>query len=343
MMIVRPATPADLGGLKALAESADTGMTTVPTAEKTIMTRIERSVAAVAGTGRARAEDTFFFVTEKDGAIIGMSTIFPSLGEDRPFYSYRIGHIAKSAPELDIEAQSDILILCNDFHGYDEIATLLVSEKARGSGAGRLTSLSRFLFMKSIEERLSGKVMAEIRGRFLEDGSCPFWDAIASKFFKMSFDEADRRSAHDFRFIADLMPKYPIYTEFLPTDVRENLGTPHHLSGTAMKMLESEGFEFTRCIDIFDGGPSIEAPLSRIRTVASSETAETTIDDNAQADHGERWLAANPAVGRFCATVLHRGPHEGQLKLTSEEAKGLGLEPGETVVASPMRTQRDEK
>ncbi len=340
MMIVRPAAPTDLQGLKTLALSADTGMTTVPTEDTKIMARIERSVAGIEATGRATAEDTFFFVTEKDGVIVGMSTIFPSLGEDRPFYSYRIGHIAKSAPELGLEAQSDVLILCNDFHGYDEIATLLVSKGARGSGAGRLTSLSRFLFMKTIEERLSGKVMAEIRGRFRDDGTCPFWDAIASKFFKMSFDEADRRSAHDFRFIADLMPKYPIYTEFLPDDVRNNLGTPHHLSATAMKMLESEGFEFSRCIDIFDGGPSVEAPLSRIRTVASSETAETTIDDNAPAEAGERWLAANPAVGRFCATVLHRGPHEGQQKLTSDEAKALGLEPGEPILVSPMRTQK---
>lgn len=340
MMIVRPAAPSDLPALKALAESADTGMTTVPTAEKTILERIERSVAAVEGTGKARAEDTFFFVTEKDGAIVGMSSIFPSLGEDRPFYSYRMSHIAKSAPELDIEAQSDILILCNDFHGYDEIATLLVSEKARGSGAGRLTSLARLLFMKSIEDRLSGKVMAEIRGRFRDDGTCPFWDAIASKFFNMSFDEADRRSAHDFRFIADLMPKFPIYTEFLPQDVRDHLGEPHHLSAAAMRMLESEGFEFTRCIDIFDGGPSIEAPLSRIRTVASSETTATVIDDNAAGDHGERWLAANPAAGRFCATVLHRGPSEGQQKLTSDEAKALGLGPGEPILVSPMRTQK---
>ncbi|MEM6912778.1 MAG: arginine N-succinyltransferase [Pseudomonadota bacterium] len=340
MMIVRLATPEDLQGLQALADSADTGMTTVPTASDTIMSRIEKSVAATAGTGKARAEDTFFFVTEKDGVIIGMSTIFPALGEDRPFYSYRISHIAKSAPELDIEAKSEILILCNDFHGYDEVATLLVSDQARGSGAGRLTSLARFMFMKSIEERLSGKVMAEIRGRFRDDGSCPFWDAIASKFFNMSFDEADRRSAHDFRFIADLMPKFPIYTEFLPEDVRENLGTPHHLSAAAKKMLESEGFEFSRCIDIFDGGPSIEAPLSRIRTVAMAETAETKIDDHARADHGERWLAANPAVGRFRATVLHRGPQDGLQSLTTEEAKGLGLDPGEPVLVSPMRTQK---
>ena len=49
-----------------------------------------------------------------------------------------------------------------------------------------------------------------------EDGGSPFWDAIAGRFFGMNFQEADAfNGAHGTQFIADLMPKTPIYTAML--------------------------------------------------------------------------------------------------------------------------------
>ena len=48
-------------------------------------------------------------------------------------------------------------------------------------------------------------------------GNSPFWDALAGRFFGMSFPEADEFNAvHGTQFIADLMPKTPIYVAMLP-------------------------------------------------------------------------------------------------------------------------------
>lgn len=315
-------------------------MTTVPNTRDAIAERVAQSINAIKGEGRAGPKDTFFFVLDHDGAIHGMASIFPALGEDRPFYSYRISKVAAAAPELGLQASSDLLYLCNDFHGYTEIGTLLIAKEARGTAAGRLTSLSRFLFMQTIKERLGEKIMAEIRGVFREDGTNAFWDGIASRFFAMSFEEADKRSAHDFRFIADLMPKFPIYTALLPDECRDAIGQAHPTSARAMNMLMSEGMRYTNCIDIFDGGPSLEAPLSSIRTVRESAQSVVRIQDSIPTEDEHETIVAVPNPKAFRATVLPRGHQAGSLFLTAKEADLLGVKSGDAIITSPFKARR---
>ena len=341
--VVRPARPEDAEGLYALAQTAGMGMTTVPNTMRAIEARIASSEAALEAVGRAGPKDIFFFVLEMGGEILGMSSIFPAIGEDRPFYSYRVSKVAAAAPELGLSASSDLLYLCNDYHGYEEIGTLLVSEKARGTGAGRLLSLSRFLFMDAIRERLSGYVMAEIRGHFDDNGRSPFWDAVASKFFDMSFEEADRRSAHDFRFIADLMPKFPIYTVLLPDEARATIGTPHKSSAPAMNMLLNEGFRFGDCVDIFDAGPSLDAPLSAVRTVREARRSVARIQDAVPTDTEERFMVAVPDGRRFRCAILNRQARDGSLFLSPEEAALLDVTSGDEVVSSPFRGRKGSR
>lgn len=339
-MFVRMAEERDIDGLLKLAETAGTGMTTVPNTREAIEERVAQSLGAIAKDDRAGPKDIFYFVLEREGQVQGMASIFPALGEDRPFYSYRKSKVAAAAPELGIHAASDLLYLCNDYHGFTEIGTLLVSEEARGTGAGRLLSLSRFLFMKTIENRLSENVMAEIRGTFDDDGHCVFWDAIASKFFQMDFEEADTRSAHDFRFIADLMPKFPIYTALLPEAVREIIGKPHATSATAMNMLLAEGFRYNNYVDIFDGGPSLEAPLKSIRAVREAKRCVTRIQPGMPSDGTAASIAAVPSASGFRATLLNRTPRDGSLFLTPEEAASLGVQSGDDMLLCPFKPKR---
>ncbi|NWN23137.1 arginine N-succinyltransferase, partial [Escherichia coli] len=82
----------------------------------------------------------------------------------------------------------------------------------------------------------------------------------AGRFFGMNFQEADSFNAiHGNQFIADLMPKHPIYTAMLQESARSVIGLPHPSGRAAMRMLESEGFAWERYVDIFDGGPTMTA------------------------------------------------------------------------------------
>ena len=330
---MRPVREDDLDDLLAIAATSGTGMTTVPSTREAMAARIDQSLRAFAGGGAARAEDIFFFALDDGQRAVGMASIFPALGEDRPFYSYRVSHIAAQVPELDIRASTDVLHLVNDYHGYAEIGTLLVGEDARGQGAGRLLSLSRFAFLAAHRARFGDDVMAEIRGWFDEDERSPFWDAVAARFFHMTFAEADTRSAQDFRFIADLMPKYPIYTELLPEDARAVIGKPHPTSQYAMRMLRAEGFAYERCIDIFDGGPAVECKLDRIRTVRKARMLTVRIGE--AADPGKE-LVAN-ARGAFAALIAAGPVTEETVTVTAEQAARLGLGEGEKALVTPLR------
>src|SRR3546814_14367205 len=55
--------------------------------------------------------------------------------------------------------------------------------------------------------------------------------------------EADEFNAvNGNQFIADLMPKTPIYTAMLTDSARSVIGMPHPNGRAAMRMLETEGF-----------------------------------------------------------------------------------------------------
>ena len=87
----------------------------------------------------------------------------------------------------------------------------------------------------------------------------------------MSFRDADEFNArHGNQFIADLMPKHPIYTALLSEAARQVMGQPHFSGRPAMRMLENEGFAFQNYVDIFDGGPTMIARTDQIRTIAPS-------------------------------------------------------------------------
>lgn len=336
--IVRPARPDDLSDLLEIAQNAGTGMTTVPTTEEAISNRISASVGAFGGEGRAESKDIFYFVLDNGEKVVGMASVFPNLGGDRPFYSYRLSHIASQAPELDIRASTDILQLVNDFHGYDEIGTLLVGDAARGQGAGRLLSLSRLVYMGTRPDRFGENVMAEIRGWFAEDGHSVFWNSIAAKFFQISFEEADRLSAHDFRFISHLMPKFPIYVSLLSEKAQEVIGKPHETSQYALKLLSSENFRWTRCIDIFDGGPSVECPLTKTRTVSGLTERRLTISEDAAHIEGSEPLLVSSPAGEAFACTIGTGHRQGKtVVLAPAIAERMGLNNGATVMASPLR------
>ena len=335
---VRPVRPSDMDALLEIAATSGTGMTTVPSSPEAMAHRIEQSERAFAGDGAAGPDDIFFFALDDGQRAVGMASIFPALGQDRPFYSYRVSHIASQVPELDIRASTDVLHLVNDYHGYTEIGTLLVGEAARGRGAGRLLSLSRFAFLAAHRARFGDGVMAEIRGWFDEEGRSPFWDAVAARFFHMTFEEADDRSSQDFRFIADLMPKYPIYTELLPQSARDVIGRPHPTSQYAMRMLAAEGFAYERMIDIFDGGPSVECRLDRIRTVRMARTVRVAIGEDA--DPGKE-LVANP---RDFRALIANGPVDREtVTLTRAQADRLELAEGEDALVTPLRAVPKEK
>src|SRR6185436_9294718 len=162
--------------------------------------------------------------------------------------------------------------LCTDFEGCSEVGGLFLHPHERAGGLGVLLARSRYLFIKLHRERFADKVLAELRGVIDEAGGSPFWDAIAGRFFGMNFQEADAfNGGHGTQFIADLMPKTPIYTAMLPESARAIMSVPHPSGRAAMRMLEQEGFTSDGYVDIFDGGPTMAVATDQIRTIREAK------------------------------------------------------------------------
>ncbi|MGK0358470.1 MAG: arginine N-succinyltransferase [Bradymonadia bacterium] len=274
MYIIRPARSADLDALLVLAETAG-GLTTLPADRELLAQRIQDADHAFRPVIRKPAGDAYLFVLENllTGAVEGCSGIVARVGGFEPFYTYALRSETKRAEALGVARQIDALHLEAPHKGPSEIGTLFVHPAARGKGIGRLVSLSRFAFMAAFPQRFADDVIAEVRGVLDDAGQSPFWDAIGRHFFDMEFAQADARSAADKSFIADLMPKHPIYLPMLPPDARAAVGEVHRDARPAKHLLVQEGFVYNQQVDIFDGGPLMRVRRDAVRTIDQSATA----------------------------------------------------------------------
>jgi len=272
MMVIRPVCHADLAGLMRLAKKTGGGLTSLPQDEKTLAERIERSVETWQGE-RCRAQQGYVFVLEdtENGVIAGISAIEVAVGLEEPWYNYRVGSLVHASRQLDIYNPLATLSLSNDHTGATELCSLFLDPDYRIRKNGQLLSKSRFLFMACFPEAFSPQVVAEMRGVLDDAGNSPFWDSVGSHFFSMDFSRADFLSGTGHKaFIAELMPKHPLYIHYLSAEAQAVIGKVHEQTAPARALLEAEGFRYQNYVDIFDGGPTLECELPAIRAVNQS-------------------------------------------------------------------------
>ena len=332
---IRPVRSDDFEAIYEMAKLTGGGFTNLPPDRGSLVAKLARSDDAFSRADDSTDGDLFMFVLENvtTGQIRGTCQIFSRVGTQQPFYSYRISTLTQTSRELNRTFRAEMLTLCTDFEGCSEVGGLFLHPGERAGGLGLLIARSRYLFIKLHRERFADKVIAELRGVIDEGGGSPFWDAIAGRFFGMSFQEADEfNGKHGTQFIADLMPKTPIYTAMLPESARAVLGVPHPSGKAAMKMLESEGFSADGYVDIFDGGPTMAVSTDRLRTIR--ESRKFTLAEANDREGGQRVMLAAGRLKDFAACYgrLHPGS-EGTAMLDPDSVAMLGLKPGDPFVA----------
>jgi arginine N-succinyltransferase len=320
-----------------MAKLTGGGFTNLPADKGVLVDKLIRSERAFGRDTEERADDLFVFVLEdtETGLARGTCQIFSQVGSECPFYSYRITTLTQTSKALDKTFRAEMLNLVTDFDGCSEVGGLFLHPQARAGGLGLLVARSRYLFIKLHRQRFAARVLAELRGVIDEGGNSAFWDAIAGRFFGMNFREADDFNAtHGTQFIADLMPRTPIYTALLTDAARAVMGRPHPSGEAAMRMLEAEGFSFDGYIDIFDGGPTMSAPTDQIRAIRTAR--DEILAEIGDAEGGQPMLVASGRLTDFTACHARmRSLPDGSSILDPESAALLGLEPGDTFLAAP--------
>jgi arginine N-succinyltransferase len=330
---VRPAEGKDFPAIYEMAKLTGGGFTNLPADKSTLVDKLAKSEEAFGREGEEQSNDCYMFVLEDPAAklIRGTCQIFGKVGVTQAFYSYHISTLTQWSPELGKTIHNRQLSLTTDLEGSSEVGGLFLHPDMRAGGWGLLLARSRYLFIKRHRNRFGDRTLAELRGIIDEGGHSPFWDALAGRFFDMSFPEADRFNAiHGTQFIADLMPKTPIYVDLLDESARAVIGQPHPGGEAALRMLEQEGFRYDRYVDIFDGGPTVTAPTDQIRTVR--ESTEERVAAIGQGGPLKMLLAAG-RLNRYraCKGLVSRG--EDGVTIEPQTAELLEVTVGDNILA----------
>ena len=334
-MIVRPVCSADLPALIDLARSTGAGLTTLPANEERLAHRVGWAEKAFRGEAE-RADADYLFVLEDDaGKVIGISAVAGAVGLREPWYNYRLGMIVSASQELKIHREIPTLFLANDLTGNSELCSLFLHGAHRTGLNGRLLSKARFLFIAEFPQLFGPKVIAEMRGMSDESGRSPFWESLGRHFFKMEFSRADYLTGVGNKaFIAELMPKFPLYTCFLSEEARSIIGRVHPDTEPALSMLKAEGFSYQGYIDIFDAGPSIEAETAKIRAVNDSRTLVLAV--GTPGEDATPYLIHNRKREDCRITAAPARIAAGTLVVDPLTAKRLRLGAGDHVRAVPL-------
>ena len=304
MMVIRPIRADDYPALYDIAVESGHGFTSLPVNEELLMRKISRSEQSFAKAVSAPGDEGYLFVLEdtQTGEICGTSALEAAVGLDDAFYHYHLGKVVHSSRSLGVYKTVDILTLCNDYTGVSELCTLFLRESRREKHNGRLLSKMRFLFLAEFAERFSDRVIAEMRGISNSDGSSPFWQWLQEHFFNVDFPTADYLTGIGQKvFIAELMPKYPIYVSLLSKQAQAVIGQVHEKTRPALALLQSEGFSSRGYVDIFDAGPTVEARVEHIRSVRNSRRLKVQLGD---VNQGQPYLISNTKLADFRATWL---------------------------------------
>jgi arginine N-succinyltransferase len=334
-MLIRPARPDDLQPLYEMAKLTGGGFTNLPADREALARKLTRSADAFASPHEAPEDHLYLLVLENTatGRVGGTAQMFSAIGRTSPFYSYRIGTLSQYSRELARTFRAEMLSLTTDLEGSSEVGGLFLHPRERAGGLGLLLARSRYLFIRQHRRRFADRVVAELRGVIDEAGGSPFWDGLAGKFFGMGFQEADAFNAvNGHQFIADLMPKHPIYTAMLPEGARHVIGLPHPSGRAAMRMLEAEGFAHQGYVDIFDGGPTMAAATDAIRSVAGATQAVV----GAIGDGGAESLVATGMLAGFRAAFGGIATHaDGSVTIDDGAAALIGIGIGDTILHVP--------
>jgi len=334
---IRPARADDLDALLLLAERAGTGFTNLPRDAAVLAARIERSATlldmahpaagATDEAGGPKLGGAIILVIEIDGRVRGCGMVFPRIGVEWPFYSYRISYTTQRSSLDGRMTRFAVLTLTNDLEECAEVGGLVIDPELRRGGYGRAMARSRYLFMGCHRAMFGARVIADLRGWLDSNGNSPFWDAVGGRFYAMSFAEADHINATSGnQFIADLGPRAPIPVNMLSEAAQAAIGRVHDDGRAAQALLIEEGFRDEGYVDIFDAGPTMIADIDALKAIRARRGAIFVRSDSGDALHDH--LIAHGRGRGFCCTIGSVEAAGGQAVIDPGSAALLGLAEG---------------
>ena len=147
---LRAARADDLEPIYEMAKLTGGGFTNLPPDRDALSTKLARAEAAFARRDDELGDDQFVLVLEDTagGAVRGTCQLFSQVGQQWPFYSYRLTTLTQHSQELNRTVRAELLSLVTDLEGCSEVGGLFLHPGERAGGLGLLGSrlaLGRYL------------------------------------------------------------------------------------------------------------------------------------------------------------------------------------------------------
>jgi len=342
MFYIRPIAADDLPAVLALSERTGAGLTSLPANRERLGSRIERSLRSFADEAPL-GDACYVFVLVDSGSarVAGICAIEAAVGLREPWYNYRVGREVHASRTLDVYTVAPTLFLTNDHTGHSELCSLFLDEAARHARNGALLSKCRLLFIAEFADRFAPKLISELRGVLDSGGRSPFWEGLGRQFFAMEYTTADYLTGIGQKaFVAELLPRHPVYVNLLPDAARGAIGEVHADTRPARALLEQEGFRYEGYVDIFDAGPTVECFRDNVHAIRQSVVVPATLEDvdpvpDSLAQH-VTWLVTNRRFTDFRALLVPAPARVDRFPLLPYVAAQLGVGEGELVRAVPL-------
>jgi arginine N-succinyltransferase len=138
-------------------------------------------------------------------------------------------------------------------------------------------------------------------------------------------------------FVAELMPRHPVYVNLLPESARTVIGEVHDDTRPARTLLEHEGFRYEGYVDIFDAGPTLECFRDNIHAVRQSVVVPaeigTTSAPSQSPNDDVTWLVTNRRFEDFRAILAAAPARIERFPLAPVAAAELRVQDGDALRA----------
>lgn len=346
-MYIRPVAPTDIDALCTMAKHSGVGVTTLPDNRQKMQAKLDKAVASFNRELPEKDRLYLFAMIDPDNDdIAGICALEASIGHDDIWYNYHVGKTVHASKDIGVHKITKTLYLSNDLTGSSEICTLFLMPEYRQNQNGQLLSKSRYLFLAEFRELFGRDIIAEMRGFSDAQGRSPVWESLGRHFFQMKFSDADYLTGLGNKaFIAELMPKFPIYVPMLSEDAQAAIGRVHPDTEPALSMLRAEGFDFNGYVDIFDGGPTVTAHIGNIRAVKDSQPYRVAVHKDTPAPDLTRkeglTLVSNRRFENYRVSLINTAALDGTtVHLSTAQAGNLQVAAGDSVRAVALRPRR---
>lgn len=326
MLTIRPARHADRAALLELAAHAHAPNLTLPCDGTLIERLIAHSEEALEADIEFPGEESYLLVATDNGDTpIGAITIVAAAGYPGADYSYRNDTLVHASPELGVNHRVYALALSHDLSGFTRLTPPLSAHHTMRELVESALVQAALSFIAEHGARFADDLIVPLPGLLGDDGESPFWASVGSKFFGVSFHEAERMAlGQDRSFMAELMPHHPLYVPLLPEAAQNALGQTRDEFMPLYSQLIAEGFEAERYVDVFDGGPTFYAKRNLVRSVRDGLALSLAVD--ARIGRGEaECLLTNREAARFRA-VLAPAQKRADARLATTAAVAARLE-----------------